>query len=358
MTNSAAIDQDGSDLSYFASMTFGSAKQEMFILIDTGSAVHWVMGSDCVSETCEKHNLYDASKSTSYKASSDSFDQSYPSGASSGPYGSDTVNFAGFDLEIQFGLANVTSPTFASFPFDGIFGMSPATIDNPGSLMGALKATKAIENNIFGMNLNRAADNTLDGEINFGVPDTSKYSGDLSYTSTASTTDWNLVVDDVGFGGTKAGVTGYTTTVDVGTTYIFIPYAQAKVIHALIAGYQEAGDGERFTVPCSTTTPFQVIFSGVTYDISSKDWVGAAATGTQCTTNIIGLDALGDGTWLFGDTFLKNVYTVFDMDKSRIGKSIAMGDNADTDKLHRLWLQIWIDHIGRCRVLNHNWYKL
>lgn len=104
---------------------------------------------------------------------------------------------------------------------------------------------------------------------------------------------------------------------------MLLPPTDAKKIHSLFPGAQ--ADGEIFNLPCKSQTPFQLIFSGVSYNMSPTDYIGSPINGddSMCTSNIIGRRPFEEDQWLVGDVFLKNVYSVFDYDKKRIGKNWA-----------------------------------
>lgn len=55
-THSIAVDTDGNDFSYFASFKFGTSDLEYYLLLDSGAANTWVMGSECTTDSCTKHN--------------------------------------------------------------------------------------------------------------------------------------------------------------------------------------------------------------------------------------------------------------------------------------------------------------
>lgn len=316
--NSAAIDQDGTDFSYFAVVEFGSNETPMYLLMDTGASSTWVMGTSCTSTGCQNHDTFGATDSTTYSQTSDPFSISYGTGTVSGNYASDTIKFAGFTLNMTFGVATTTSSDFASYPMDGIMGLARTSQDEP-TILEVISNANVLKSNIFGVNLDRDSDGTHDGEINFGAPDTSKYSGSLEYTNLANTNgDWVIGADDFGINNKGLGVTGRVAYIDTGTSYIFMPPADAKTLHGAISGSKASSDGSTWYVPCSTTAAVQFFFSGVGYSVSSKDWVGGKV-GDLCTSNIYGVSVVGDSAWLLGDTFLKNVYTVFDADKNRVG---------------------------------------
>ncbi|KAH8685622.1 aspartic peptidase domain-containing protein [Tricladium varicosporioides] len=317
-TNSAGIDQDGTDFSYFTQVLVGSANTPMSLLLDTGAGTSWVMGSTCTSDPCKTHATYTTTNSKTVKDLGMTFSINYGSGNVSGTVVQDTFSIAGLKITTSIGIAIHTSDDFSHFPIDGILGLSLATSSYP-HFWESLVASKALKANMFGISLNRNADGPNNGVINFGAPDTSRYTGNINYYPVApnSPGDWALTIANVGTGTTQAGVSGRTAYIDTGTSFIFGPPADVKKFHATLKG-ASSPDGITYTVPCTTTDSATITFGSETYTISPKDWVSPAVNGV-CTSNIYGVGVVDDSSWLVGDTFLKNVYAVFDYDKTRVG---------------------------------------
>jgi hypothetical protein len=317
-SNSAGIDQDGTDFSYFAQVQLGSKAKSVYLLLDTGAGTTWVMGPSCTSAPCKTHNSFGAGDSDTFKLLPQSFGISYGSGSVSGDMATDTLSIAGIKLTANFGIANQTTDDFTSFPIDGILGLSQAKGPAP-TFMETVVAQKVLKANIFGVSISRSSDGVNNGVINFGAPDSSQFTGSLSYSPviTNSEGDWAIQMDDVGFGDASAGVGSKSAYIDTGTSFIFAPDADCKKFHDIVPGAQST-DGTTYTVPCTTTTPLTITFGSNTYTISPKDWVAPMANGA-CTSNVYGHEVV-EGAWLLGDTYLKNVYTVFDVDQNRVGK--------------------------------------
>jgi hypothetical protein len=129
-----------------------------------------------------------------------------------------------------------------------------------------------------------------------------------------------VAIGDVGVGTSKAGINGRLAYIDSGTSFIFGPPEDIKKFHALIPG-ATSGDGATYTVPCDTTDSAFFTFGSNTYSISPKDWVSPKVNGV-CTSNFYGVNVVSETSWLVGDVFLKNVYAVFDYDKTRLGKRL------------------------------------
>jgi cathepsin D len=316
-----AIHQDGSDYSYMSTLKFGSKGQDMNMLIDTGSTNTWVFGSDCKSSACSIHNTFGDDDSTTLNTSSKTFSLAYGTGEVDGVMANDKVAFANYTLQLEFGLAETASNDFNNYPMDGILGLGPASSNDLGSqtVMQALDAQAGLKDNVLGIHLQRAADDAKDGTLTIGGVDSSKFKGDLSYTPTKSNSAWEINVDDMFVGGKACNFKSKSAIIDTGTSYALMPPSDAKILHGLIPG--SSASGESYTVPCDASTTLEVSFSRIKYSISPKDYVGKRGSGNTCASNIIGHQPFGPDQWILGDVFLKNVYSVFDFDQSRIGKS-------------------------------------
>ncbi|KAG6004814.1 hypothetical protein E4U21_000770 [Claviceps maximensis] len=322
-TMTAGINQDGTDYSYFVKAKIGSKNKEFYLLLDTGAGSTWVMGSSCTDKPCILHNTFGTSDSDTFVDSKKSFSIAYGSGTVQGNLVTDVINVGGIIVKYMFGLASKTSDDFTHFAFDGILGMSmnKGASDN---FLSALADGNKVDKNIFGVALNRAADGRNNGEVRFGATNPDKYQGDISYTSVASKgQDWSIKMDDMAYGGKKAGNGGVLAYIDTGTSFVFGPGDRVKKLHAVIPGSSSA-DGLTYTVPCDSHDDLTFTFSGVDYTLSPRDWISPKDSEGKCTSNIYGHEVV-EGSWLLGDTFLKNVYTVFDRDQGRVGFAAAAG---------------------------------
>lgn len=314
----AGINQDGTDYSYFVQVQLGSKKKPMYMLVDTGAGSSWVMGSKCTDKACTTHNTFGPGDSDTFQPDDKDFTISYGSGTVRGKLGSDTITVAGIKFKYAFGLASKTSDDFTQFAFDGILGLSMTKGANDNFFQAMADANK-LDKSIFSIALNRAADGTNKGEIKFGGVNEQRYSGDITYTPVSSGDgDWAIELDDVAYAGSKAGAGGVKSYIDTGTTFIFGPPDMVKKVHGVIPG-STSSDGQTYSVPCDSDKALTLTFSGVDYAISPKDWIAPKDGSGKCTSNIYGHEIV-KGSWLVGDTFLKNVYAVFDRDQKRIGE--------------------------------------
>jgi hypothetical protein len=325
MQNAMAINEDRQDFSYFSGVKFGSEGTNLWMLIDTGAANTWVMGSQCTTSACNTHDTFGTTDSETLNTTTSPWTVSYGTGTVSGVLASDMVALANYSIDLGFGLATTTSDDFNNYPMDGILGLGRPDsnkLDTP-SLMSLMASQELLQSNILGIHLQRAGDGATDGQITFGAVDNAKFTSPLSYTNTVTAGGlWEIPVGDAAVGSSSAKMTGKTAVVDTGTSYILMPPLDAATFHALFQG--STGSGANYMIPCSTTAMISFTFSGVAYQVPPKDYLGKAdSTGKMCASNIIGQQAFGANQWILGDVFLKNVYTVFDFDENRIGEPLS-----------------------------------
>ena len=334
--NSAAVAQDGNDISYMATVSIGSEGAQYRMLLDSAGSVSWVFGSDCTTQACQNHNTFGTANSNSLNITSNTFNVGYGTGNVNGVLATDNVTVAGLTVPLTFGLASDATPEFLSYPMDGILSIGRASSSDYSTITDALSQQALIPSRLVGIHLSRDVHgvNGNDGEVDFGTPDTSLYSGNLAYTlAIPDSSFWEVPVDGAGVDGNPADVGPQRTAIlDTGTSYTYLPPSDVQAIFSLIPGSSQ--NGENFSVPCNTQSTVQVSISNINYNISYQDLVGDSTDGgSTCSSKIIGRQIFGPNQWLLGDVFLKNVYTVFDSDQNRVGfgaKAANANDNPST----------------------------
>lgn len=319
LSNAVGIYQDGRDFTYFVQVELGSAKQQMYMLLDTGAGTTWIMGSGCTTEPCKIHDTWDSSSSDTFEDAEENFSVNYGSGNVKGANARDAISLGGIDVTMHFGVADETSDDFNHFPFDGILGMS-MTKGESDNFPLMLKDSGELESNVFSIYLDRGSSGENRGELVLGGINDEKHTGDIGYTKISKDTkDWAIPLDGVGVDDQSTKVKSKLGYIDSGTSFIFASPEDVEVLHKLIPG-AASDDGVNWRVPCDTKERVAFTFSGKRYTVAPEDYISTTSTRGECRSNIFGKEVVSDG-WLLGDIFLKNVYAVFDMDEERIGMS-------------------------------------
>ena len=122
---------------------------------------------------------------------------------------------------------------------------------------------------------------------------------------------------------TLSSGSGSYAAIDTGTTLVGGPSSVIASMYEQIPG-SEAGTGNYegyYIYPCSTSVTVSLAFGGSTWSISPSDFQLTQLSSSQCLGAFFQLDVSGSGTpaWIVGDTFLKNVYTVFRYNPASVG---------------------------------------
>jgi hypothetical protein len=330
------VEQDGHDISYYVEVELGTIDKEsknmkvFNLVVDTGSFYTWVYGMNCDSSECSAHARFDPNESATVETTNKNFSIAYTSGTVEGVVTKDVFSFAGFQSPQQFGLASVVDSSFAHFPIDGILGL-PAKDKSPKEFQGivsTLYSQNLISRPIFGINLGRGSDSQDEGSLSIGGIDKSKYTGDITYiplTTGDSSLFWEIPVGGLFIEGYSIDFEDTRTAiVDTGTTLLIMPPKDALKLHGYISGTRT--DGSNFVIPCDTSLKLELEFNGKKFVISPEDYVGVAYSKADdnkestplCISNIQGIQ-FDNNRWILGDVFLKNVYSVYDMEQHQVG---------------------------------------
>jgi len=191
-------------------------------------------------------------------------------------------------------------------------------------------------------NVSRASEQEPGGVFTMGATNTSLYTGEIDYVNVQSLQNtlsyWTLPLTNMTVNSgsvTLPSGSSSLAAIDTGTTLIGGPAEQVAAVYALIPG-STAGTGNLegyFLYPCSTTVNIELSFGGRTWSISPEDFRLQQTSGGQCLGSIFTFSSGSSSTfgpaWIVGDTFLKNVYSVFRANPASIGfAQLAAGAQA------------------------------
>ncbi|OAX43184.1 aspartic peptidase A1 [Rhizopogon vinicolor AM-OR11-026] len=331
------------DSSYYGTLAIGTPAESFDVILDTGSSDLWVAGSSC-GTACGTSATLNPSSSSTFQNLSTPFEITYGSGDAEGYLGQDVVQMAGFSISNQgFAVVDSVSEGLLTSPVSGLLGLgwSSLATSQQTPFWQTLAASGALDSALFAVQLTRYTNDsnaqTLEpgGVLNMGYTNSSLYTGSIEYIDIPGTPSyWYLPLDSLTVQGSSVTITsGTIAAIDTGTTNIGGPASSIEAIYANIPDSQPAtGDYEGYyTYPCSTTVNVELSFGGSTWSISPADFAFSQTSSTECLGAFFEISTGSDITWIIGDTFLKNVYSVFRYDPASVGfanlSSVAIAEN-------------------------------
>ncbi|KAI0953545.1 hypothetical protein AcW1_007736 [Taiwanofungus camphoratus] len=313
--NGLPLTDQNNNMEWTGTVSIGTPAQEFIIDFDTGSADLWVPAAGC--DGCESQDRYDPSSSSTSQEESGTFSIGYGDGSTtSGPIYTDTVSVAGVTVTGQYlSAVDSESGVLSGSPSDGLMGMAfPALSqlqNNP--FMWTAVDQGAVSKGEFGFKLSSEG-----AELYFGGVDKSLYTGKIEYHDiSADTGFWQIGSASALINGQTA-MSGFDTIIDSGTTLMYAPPDVATQFYENIDGAQEIDQG-LYMFPCDSAPTVAFTWGGKTWQIDPSDFVIGQEDG-QCVGALGGKDlGFGDNVWLVGDTFMRNVYSVFSIDKNAVG---------------------------------------
>jgi len=334
-TGTNLITNQNADSSYYGSIAIGTPPISYNVILDTGSSDLWVADSDCITG-CGSVPTFNPTQSSTFKNNSKAFSIQYGTGQAAGTLGEDTIQMAGFSVANQgFAVCDEVSSGLLNNPVSGLMGLAWNTIASSGvtPLWQTLASSGAWDSPVMAFQLTRFVDDqsaeTLEpgGSFTMGFVNQSLYTGDIDFQSIPSGQEswWILPVTGMtvqGNGVTLPTGTDSYSAIDTGTTLVGGPTSAIQAIFAQIPGSAPASGNYEgyYTYPCSTQVNVTMTFGGRSWPVSAADFELTQVSNTQCVGAFFEMTTGSSApAWIVGDTFLKNVYSVFRYSPPSIG---------------------------------------
>ncbi|KAF8517900.1 aspartic peptidase domain-containing protein [Hysterangium stoloniferum] len=320
------INQNG-DSSYYGSLAVGTPPVSFNVILDTGSSDMWLAGQGC-GLACRGVPKYNPTVSRTFKNRTTPFHITYGSGEAAGILAQDIVQMAGFQVPDQvFAICNLVSQNLLNAPVSGLLGLAFQTIATSQAppFWQTLATGGALSQPLFSFFITRFVDDSdaaadeVGGEFLLGATNTSLYTGDIDFIDmpTAVASYWMLPLTNLIVQGSSIPLPSGSSSfaaIDTGTTLVGGPPSAIQAIFAQIPNSSPGvGDYQSYWVyPCDTTVQVQLSFGGRTWNIDPLDFKLAELQQNQCIGAFFELEMSGSApAWIMGDSFLKNVYSVF-----------------------------------------------
>lgn len=315
---------DFQGVDFYGPAFLGTPAQKFEVVYDSGSSNLWVPSAQC-GLSCLLKPRYQSSESSTYVANGSSFAIMYGSGPVSGFVSQDTVTVG--DVAVQGQLfAQITNASglglaYAIGAFDGILGLAwpSISVNHMPTVMDNMIAQYPAMKQRFAFYLQSNPNKT--GQLDIGGENPAHFTGKLVATPLIQETYWRADFKSVTVGSTAIASNG-NFVADSGTSTIVAPLKDVEKIAQMIGATQMMPG--RYTVSCSAipTLP-NITFSvaGGSFTLEGKDYV-INDMDVECILGIMGMQLppqLGE-MWIWGDVFMRKVYTVFDLQ----GKQLLM----------------------------------
>lgn len=359
---------------YVTTLKFGSTKQEVEVLVDTGSSDLWVPAKWCsfssltarrrefspralaanakaatsayayTSSTCgTSYGSYETLDlmSVEVNETADAFYASYGDGSwASGRWVNDDVQVQNLTVEgltfavantvyedlgvFGIGLKNLETTNHASTSYYASKKDDLYTYDNFPAL---LKTQGAIKHNAYSIALGKG--DYDDGSILFGAIDHSKYTGplqkvqmlnrfvDIGYPDPVLP---EIILDSIS-GHKFSKEMQASVMLDTGSTLTYLPQEYVEKVAKHLSGELKL---YIYSVDCSLMTLTELItftFSGIDIPVPVSSLV--LQSSTYLDNCYLGMIPTLSSVGILGDNFLQNVYTVFDLDNYEIALAAA-----------------------------------
>jgi len=243
---------------------------------------------------------------------------------------------AGFTVQNQpLGVMTQLSPNLVSGAISGIMGLGWTPLAQTGGTpwWESLAKGGSWAQPLFGFYITRYSDDPNasaiepGGSIDIGFVNSSFTN--IRYISLTAQTYWNIPLQTITIGGSQVQ-SGAGAAIDTGTTLIGGPISLMDQIYSHIPGATKGtGNLQGFYLfSCSQAPRVSLTFGDQMYAIKPADFsLHVDTTGETCAGAFVGIDVGSSSgiSWVVGDAFLKNVYSVYRYSPPAVGFQALTG---------------------------------
>ncbi|KAF9013171.1 acid protease [Cyathus striatus] len=337
-----SIDVTDAAVTYTLPVGVGQPPTTYTLLIDTGSSNTWVGAQ-------KKYQPTSTSKSTRKQVT-----VTYGSGSFSGTEFTDQVSLSN-DLVIQNQSIGVASTAQGFDDVDGILGIGPVDLTE-GTVKGA-SSVPTVTDNLFtqgsistesiGISYvpTTSADEAANGELSFGSIDTSKITGDVTFTpitSTSPASNYWGIDQTLTYGEGTHLLSGNAGIVDTGTTLLLIAtdafqaYQKAtgatldQTTGLLTVTEEQFGNMQSLFFEIGGTS-FELTANAQIWPRSLNSTLGGEEGKIYLITADLGSNSGSGLDFINGFAFLQRFYSVYDTTNSQVGIATTPFTDAETN---------------------------
>jgi len=318
------------DAQYYGPISIGTPGQKFKVVFDTGSSNLWIPSGNCdwIDIPCYIHSRYYQAESSTYKANNTAFAIQYGSGSVSGYLSVDTVDIGGLKVQNQkFGQATEEPGiAFLAARFDGILGMAykSISVDEVTPVWYNLLNQKLVNQAQFGFWLSKASSRNNGGELTLGGTNPSHYTGAFSYVPITSQSYWEFKITSL-TSGSLTYAKNINAIADTGTSLIAGPTATMNKLNADLGATVVPVLNEAIfdCTKINTYANVSITLGSKVFTLTPQQYI--LNEGGTCLSGFFGIDLppqIGP-LIILGDVFIRQYYTVFDFQNSRVGFATA-----------------------------------
>ncbi|KAF8125701.1 acid protease [Boletus edulis] len=338
---SDSIDVTDTGVTYTTSVGVGNPATQYTLLIDTGSSNTWVGAATQYNPTSTSQD------------SGNVVNVSYGSGTMSGEEYTDTVTLSDA-LVIRNQSIGVASSAQGFNDVDGILGVGP--VDLTQGTVSNTTEVPTVTDNLYKQGListeslgifyePSSTTDVANGELNFGGPDSAKYTGELNYvpiTSTAPASNYWGIDQSVTYGNSTTLLNTTAGIVDTGTTLLLLATDAFQAYQQATGATLDQTTG-LLTISEKQYSQLQSIYfniGGITYELTpnAQIWpralnsvLGGQQNRIYLITSDLGSPSGSGLDFINGFGWLQRFYSVFDTTNGQVGIATTPYTDAETN---------------------------